>query len=345
MPAAPSIRVMSIDLNRYGWSGGPVPTDGRLGRIVRVDRGECDVIAAEGRVRVISDSQRAQDVLAPATGDWVVVVDDPELGPVIGRVLDRSNTVSRRDPSEAVVEQVLVANVDLVLIVHGLDRPLPPGRLERFLVVGWDSGAEVAVVLTKADRYEAEAVEVAAVVSALAPEVRVLTVGMGSGAHEGLREVAALMGPGRTVALLGESGAGKSTLVNALIGEDLLETGEVRSSDSRGRHTTVSRELILRPAGGLLIDTPGIRAVGIWDAEESLARVFGDLEERASDCRFNDCAHQSEPDCAVLAEVEAGRVDVRRVVRYRDLRSELAVQREREVDRNRRRAGGRRPRR
>jgi ribosome biogenesis GTPase len=188
-------------------------------------------------------------------------------------------------------------------------------------------------------------VEVAAVVSALAPEVRVLTVGMGSGVPEGLREVEALMGPGRTVALLGESGAGKSTLVNALIGEDLLETGEVRSSDSRGRHTTVSRELILRPAGGLLIDTPGIRAVGIWDAEESLARVFGDLEERASDCRFNDCAHQSEPDCAVLAEVEAGRVDVRRVVRYRDLRSELAVQREREVDRNRRRAGGRRPRR
>ena len=322
-----------------------MPTDGRLGRIVRVDRGECDVIAAEGRVRVISDSQRAQDVLAPATGDWVVVVDDPELGPVIGRVLDRSNTVSRRDPSEAVVEQVLVANVDLVLIVHGLDRPLPPGRLERFLVVGWDSGAEVAVVLTKADRYEAEAVEVAAVVSALAPEVRVLTVGMGSGAHEGLREVAALMGPGRTVALLGESGAGKSTLVNALIGEDLLETGEVRSSDSRGRHTTVSRELILRPAGGLLIDTPGIRAVGIWDAEESLARVFGDLEERAADCRFNDCAHLSEPDCAVLAEVAAGRVDVRRVIRYRALRSELEVQREREVDRNRRRAGGRRPRR
>jgi ribosome biogenesis GTPase len=272
-------------------------------------------------------------------------VDDPELGPVIGRVLDRSNTVSRRDPSEAVVEQVLVANVDLVLIVHGLDRPLPPGRLERFLVVGWDSGAEVAVVLTKADRYEAEAVEVAAVVSALAPEVRVLTVGMGSGAHEGLREVASLIGPGRTVALLGESGAGKSTLVNALIGEDLLETGEVRSSDSRGRHTTVSRELILRPAGGLLIDTPGIRAVGIWDAEESLARVFGDLEERAADCRFNDCAHLSEPDCAVLAEVAAGRVDVRRVIRYRALRSELEVQREREVDRNRRRAGGRRPRR
>ena len=140
---------MTIDLGDYGWHGGPMPSDGRLGRIVRVDRGECDVVTAEGRIRAFSDSQRAQGLVAPATGDWVVAVDDPELGYVIGRVLDRTNTVSRRDPSEADVEQVLVANVDLVLIVHGLDRPLPPGRLERFLVVGWDSGAEVAVVLTR----------------------------------------------------------------------------------------------------------------------------------------------------------------------------------------------------
>jgi len=336
---------MTIDLGDYGWHGGPMPSDGRLGRIVRVDRGECDVVTAEGRIRAFSDSQRAQGLVAPATGDWVVAVDDPELGPIIGRILDRTNTVSRRDPSEAEIEQVLVANVDLVLIVHGLDRPLPPGRLERFLVVGWDSGAEVAVVLTKADRDEAVAVEVAAVVRALAPEVRVLTVGMGSDGHEGLPDVAALLGRGRTVALLGESGAGKSTLVNALIGEELLATGEVRSSDSRGRHTTVSRELIRRPAGGLLIDTPGIRAVGIWDAEESLARVFGDLEERAADCRFSDCSHLSEPDCAVQAEVAAGRVDVRRVVRYRALRDELATQREREVVRSRKAARGRRGRR
>ena len=114
---------MALDLDDYGWSGGPIPSDGRLGRIVRVDRGECDVVTADGPIRVLSDSQRAQDTVAPATGDWVAVVDDPELGPTIGRVLERANTVSRRDPSEAVVEQVLVANVDLVLIVHGLDRP------------------------------------------------------------------------------------------------------------------------------------------------------------------------------------------------------------------------------
>ena len=337
--------VMESDpLTAHGWSGGPRPTDGRLGRIVRVDRGEVDVVVDEGRIRVLSDSQRAQDLLAPATGDWVVVVDDPDLGPVVGRVLDRANTVSRRDPSEAVVEQVLVANVDRVLIVHGLDRPLPAGRLERFLVVAWDSGAEVAVVLTKADREPVAAAEVAAVVRALAPDVPVHVVGLpgGPGVSEGLTAVEALLEPGRTVALLGESGAGKSTLVNALVGDEVLATGEVRTGDAKGRHTTVSRELVLRPGGGLLVDTPGIRAVGIWDAEESLARVFGDLEERSADCRFADCAHDTEPDCAVQAEVEVGRVDHRRVDRYRALRAELADQRQREVERERRAQRGRR---
>lgn len=331
---------MDPDLLRaFGWTGAARPEDGRLGRIVRVDRGECDVMTDEGRLRVLSDSQRSQDLLAPATGDWVVVVDDPELGPLISRVLDRANTVSRRDPSEAVIEQVLVANVDMVLIVHGLDRPLPPGRLERFLVVGWDSGAEVVVVLTKADREPEAAIEVAATIRALAPDVEVLAVGKGSD-RSGHEQVAALMAPGRTVVLLGESGAGKSTLVNALVGDEVLATAAVRAGDSKGRHTTVSRELVLRPDGGLLVDTPGIRAVGIWDAEESLSRVFGDLEERSTDCRFADCAHDTEPDCAVRAEVDAGRVDHRRVARFRSLRAELGEQREREVDRERRSGRG-----
>ena len=338
-------------LHAYGWRGGARPDDGRLGRIVRVDRGECDLVTDDGHLRVLSDSLRSQDLVAPATGDWVVVVDDPELGPLISRVLERVNTVSRRDPSEAVVEQVLVANVDLVLIVHGLDRPLPPGRLERFLIVGWDSGVEVVVVLTKADREPEAAVEVAATVRALAPDVDVLAVGMGRD-RSGLDSVAALMAPGRTVALLGESGAGKSTLVNALVGAEVLGTawggaevwapGPGRGGDAKGRHTTVSRELVLRPEGGLLVDTPGIRAVGIWDAEEALARVFGDLEERSADCRFADCVHDTEPDCAVRSEVEAGQVDHRRVDRYRSLRAELVDQREREVGRERRVSRGRR---
>ena len=174
-----------------------------MGRIVRVDRGECDVVTAEGPVRVVSDSQRAQSETAPATGDWVLVGTDPDLGSFIERVLPRTNTLSRRDPSEEVVEQVLVANVDLVLIVHGLDRPLPPGRLERYLVLAWDSGAEVAVVLTKAGREPEAAAEVSAVVQAVAPGVDVLTVEAGEAAG-GIDGVEALIRPGLTVALLGE---------------------------------------------------------------------------------------------------------------------------------------------
>jgi ribosome biogenesis GTPase len=309
-----------------------------LGRIVRVDRGECDVVTSEGPVRVVSDSQRAQSETAPATGDWVLVGTEPDLGPFIERVLPRTNTVSRRDPSEEVVEQVLVANVDLVLIVHGLDRPLPPGRLERYLVLAWDSGAEVAVVLTKADRDPEAAVEVAAVVRAVAPEVDVLTVEVGeaSGDIQGLE---ALIRPGLTVVLLGESGAGKSTLVNALVGEEVLATGEVRSSDRKGRHTTVSRELLLCPTGGLLVDTPGLRSLGLWDAEEALNRLFGDLEELSARCRFADCVHDTEPDCAVQAD---GRVAKRRLDRYLLLRRELADQRERELERRRGERGRRR---
>ena len=322
---------MAIQLTDYGWTGGSPPDEGRLGRIVRVDRGECDVVTVEGPVRVVSDSQRAQSETAPATGDWVLVGTDPDLGPFVERVLPRTNTLSRRDPSEEVVEQVLVANVDLVLIVHGLDRPLPPGRLERYLVLAWDSGAEVAVVLTKAGREPEATEEVAEMVRAVAPGVDVLTVEVGE-VTRGIAGVEALLRPGLTVALLGESGAGKSTLVNVLVGEEVLPTGEVRSGDRKGRHTTVSRELVLCPTGGLLVDTPGLRSVGLWDAEEALNRVFGDLEELSTRCRFADCVHDTEPDCAVLADdlVAKPRLD-----RYLALRRELADQREREVERRR----------
>ncbi len=336
---------MTIDLSAYGWSDALPGGDGLLGRIVKVDRGECDVVTANGRVRVLSDSQRAQDQMAPVTGDWVLLHDEPELGLLISSVLPRSNSVSRRDPSEQVVEQVLVANVDVVLIVHGLDRPLPPGRLERFLVVGWDSGAEVAVVLTKADKKGAPVDDVTATVGAVAPDVPVLVVGLAGRAQEGLKHVAAMVGPGRTVVLLGESGSGKSTLVNALLGEEHLETGEVRSVDSKGRHTTVSRELVRLANGGLLVDTPGIRSVGIWDSEEALERVFGDLEALSATCRYSDCVHGPEPDCAVSAAVANGQVDRRRVDRYVALNVELEEQRQREKERERRGHGEKRGRR
>jgi ribosome biogenesis GTPase len=330
---------MAIDLDDYGWPGGEIPPSGTLGRIVRVDRGECDVATAAGFVRALSDSQRAQSEIAPATGDWVLVDEDPELGPLISQVLPRANSLSRRDTSEAGLEQVLVTNVDAVLIIHGLDRPFPAGRLERLLVIAWDSGADVAVVLTKADTRAGKAADdVSATIRAVAPETPVLIVG----GEEGLDEVVAWTGPGRTVALLGESGAGKSTLVNGLLGEELLAIGEVRGGDAKGRHTTVSRKLVHLPGGGLVIDTPGIRAVGLLDTEEALDRVFGDLQDLSVECRYGDCAHDTEPDCAVTGAVADGSVDARRVARYRALRSELAEQRVRDEERGRRSRRGRR---
>ena len=314
------------------------------GRVTRVDRGECDVVTEGGRLRAASDSMRAQDQLAPVTGDWVELVDDPGVGPAISRVLPRATALTRRDPGERDVEQVLAANVDVVAIVHGLDRPLPPGRLERMLVLAEDSGAEVIVVLTKADLVgpDDDSVET---VEAVVEDVPVVLTSIGDG--RGFDQIRAALGPGRTLALLGASGAGKSTLVNTLVGDDVLAVGEVREKDAKGRHTTSARELILLPDdAGLVLDTPGIRAVGLWDAEEALHRVFEDLDVLATECRFNDCRHESEPGCALAAATQAGEVDHHRVDRYKALIVELEAQRRREQERERRPQGrGRGPRR
>ena len=321
---------MKIDLRDYGYKPEFEPSLGELGRIVRVDRGECDVITTKGVLRVLSDSQRAQNLLAPVVGDWISIIEDPDLGFLINEILDRSNTVSRRDPSEQIIEQVLVANIDHVFIVHGLDRPLPPGRLERFLIIARDSKAEVSIVPTKADQIE-ESSELKTTIQAVAVDVPIFTVSLKSEPPEGLKALRDLMRVGKTIALLGESGAGKSTLINALIGDEIMTTGEVRTGDKKGRHTTVSREMILRPEGGVLIDTPGVRSIGLWDAQEALERVFEDLEDLATQCRFNDCMHSSEPDCAISKAREKGQIDSRRVERYIALRDELEDQKNREV--------------
>jgi ribosome biogenesis GTPase len=313
----------SHPLARYGWDDGWAAgyAPGEVpGRITRVDRGECDVVTEAGTgtgvdvVRAVSDSTRAQGRVAPATGDWVAVGDGPDGKAVVERVLPRRHTLVRRDPSEAAVDQVLVANVDLVAIVHGLDRPLPAGRLERLLVQAWDSGASALVVLTKADAAPAD--ETAAVVRAVAGDVPIVATSRATG--EGIGELRARIAPGTTGAFVGASGVGKSTLVNLLVGADLRATRAVRSRDAKGRHTTTARELVLVPGGGAVIDTPGVRAVGVWADEDTLHRVFADIEELATQCRFTDCAHDREPGCAVRDAVEP-----RRVERYRALRGEI----------------------
>ncbi len=341
------LEALTIDLTDWGLGRVPaedMPVDGLLARVVRVDRGECDVITEAGRVRVLSDSQRAQGEVAPVTGDWVEIRDEAGLGEVIGRVLPRHTQVSRRDPAERDLEQVLASNVDLVGVVHGLDRPLPPGRLERLLVIAANSGADPVVILSKADLAVDQLTE--EIVRSVARDIPVVVTSAADGS--GLQELTAMIGAGRSLALVGASGVGKSALVNALAGEDVLETGEVRGRDAKGRHTTTARELVLLPGdGGLVLDTPGIRAIGLWEAEHALHFVFGDLEELADECRFRDCTHGNEPGCAVLGAVTDGRADSHRVERFKALAVELAAQREREEERVRReqKSGDRRGRR
>ena len=317
---------MSVDLFDYGFNESISSSKEGVGRIVRVDRGECDVITEKGKVRAVSDSNRSQRVVAPVTGDWVKLANIPEIGTVIEEVLPRKNNLSRRDPSDERLEQVLVSNLDLVIIVHGIDRPLPPGRIERLLTLAWSSQSQVIVVLTKVRERDELLEETMRIIKAIAPEVATLTVDSANTSDSGLEEIKQMLKRGHTAALIGESGAGKSSLANALLGGEILETGEVRSGDKRGRHTTVTREMLLCPDGGLLVDTPGLRSVGIWDAKESLEKVFADLEKRSKDCRFSDCMHDSEPDCAVIEDVLRGVVDERRLTRYKALLKELSDQ-------------------
>ena len=317
---------MSVDLFDYGFNESISSSKEGVGRIVREDRGECDVITEKGKVRAVSDSNRSQRVVAPVTGDWVKLANTPEISTVIGDVLPRKNKLSRRDPSDERLEQVLVSNLDLVIIVHGIDRPLPPGRIERLLTLAWSSQSQVIVVLTKVRERDELLEETMRIIKAIAPEVATLTVDSANTSDSGLEEIKQMLKQGYTAALIGESGAGKSSLANALLGGEILETGEVRSGDKRGRHTTVTREMLLCPGGGLLVDTPGLRSVGIWDAKESLEKVFADLEKRSKDCRFSDCMHDSEPDCAVIEDVLQGLVDERRLTRYKALLKELSDQ-------------------
>lgn len=306
-----------------------------------MDRGSCLVATAAGSVRAnpyALRSRRAGVTDDPATGDWVAVVEDPTEGWIVVAMLPRHSAISRRDSNEdSATQQVLAANVDVVAAVCPLDRPFSENRLERFLAMAWESGGKPAVILTKADAV-ADASATADVSATLAPGVAVYVTSSATG--DGLDALRSLIAPGLTLVLMGPSGAGKSTLVNRLIGRDSQRTESVREGDGRGRHTTTTRDLIPMPGGGVLLDTPGLRSLGLWDAERAVADVFADIEALAAECRFRDCRHGDEPGCAVLAAIRNGTLDERRFQNYLKLEGEVAAL-ERQKDVRARREAGR----
>ena len=296
------------------------PEAALAGRVSRAERGGAEVLTAVGSQTVVT----TQPV---CTGDWVVVSAPPAGSPSVVGILPRRHVFVRQAAS-ATEGQVLAANIDEVWIVIPLDQPLSVERLERTLVLAWESGAAPVVVATKADTVTPDdSAEVVATITMVAPGCPVHVVSTVTG--KGLAGLAERLPAGRTAALLGASGAGKSSLLNALAGEFVAEVGAVRSTDGKGRHTTNWRHLQLLPGGGALIDTPGLRAVGMWLDEGGIDAAFSDVIDLVAQCRFSNCQHRTEPGCAVLAALADGRLDRRRYDSYCKLADEAASVRRR----------------
>jgi ribosome biogenesis GTPase len=312
-------------LHRLGWDDGweAAFTDHRSvglepARVAVQHRGAYDLIGETGELRASAANRLVREESLPAVGDWVGLDLTTNL---IEAVLPRRTSISRKEVLQVTREQILAANIDVAFLVQALPLDFNVRRLERYLAMAWESGAQPVVLLTKTDLVDdvgpflddAEAVTLG---SCPAHAVSAVT-------GDGLDELATWFRGNRTAVLLGSSGVGKSTIVNRLVGEELLETQEVRADDQAGRHTTTRRELILLPGGGIVLDTPGIRELQLWDAD--LEQTFGDVEEIARRCRFSDCAHDREPGCAIRDALADGSLPHERWHSYVKLQRELAA--------------------
>jgi ribosome biogenesis GTPase len=316
---------IGFDTEIARWAERWTAVDASVGRVARVDRGVVALLTEDGPLRVtigggLLHRIAADPLEAPCTGDWAILRAWPDNRTTVERLLPRRTAVVRAAAGKQSHDQILCANVDVAAAVVAL-HPLPVmAKVERLAALAWESGARPLVVLTKADLVT-DAEQVAEDVAATVPGVEVVVVSTRTGeGGDRLRELVA----GRlTLALFGASGHGKSSLTNMLVGADVLTTRAIRD-DGRGRHTSVRRELVPLPGGGAIVDTPGLRGVGLVGAEHGLAQVFADVERYAAACRFDDCAHDGEPGCAVARAIEQGGLSVRRFESWQHLQRELA---------------------
>lgn len=325
---------MTFDLTSLGWDAfhdAALPTlyaDDEPGRVARVDRGVCTVLTAGGPLRAsvagaVLAAAAADPAVLPCAGDWVTVRTWPDQRTTVERVLPRRSVIVRRTAGKDSTGQVLAANVDVAAVVEPMHPSPDVGRIERFLALAWESGAEPVVLLTKCDAV-ADPQAVVRLVAGCAPGVRVHAVSAQRG--DGLDQVRPYAAFGRTLGLLGPSGAGKSTLVNALAGAEVMGTQSIRRIDGKGRHTTTYRALIPIPGGGTVLDTPGVRAVGLLAAADGLDGAFADVAQLVAQCRFADCGHGNEPGCAVQAALTCGDLPVRRWESWQRLQREVAYE-------------------
>lgn len=268
---------------------------------------------------------RGGEVKFPTVGDFVLIAPNPGGDSVILETLPRRTFFSRRDPySGKPVEQAVAANFDSVFLMQSLNENFNTGRLLRYLAQTRQSGAQPVIVLTKSD-LPGDHGKMLSQAEDIAGGARVVMVSAKTG--EGLDALNEYLQPCRTVALLGSSGVGKSSLINRLAGEEVMRTGEIRAKDGRGRHTTTYRQMIFLPGGAMVIDTPGMRELGMWDADEGLAETFADVEKFLGQCRFPDCRHETEPGCAIRAAIESGELSAKRWKEYQKLKGENTVPR------------------
>lgn len=318
-----------INFEEWGWDGrnqelAITSSKWCPGRVIAQERGVYDIISANGTAKAVVagrfryEVERVSDY--PAVGDYVLFAPNANGQAVIQQVLPRKSVFMRKAAGTSNHEQVVAANVDTVFLCMALNRDFNLRRMERYISIAWDSGATPVIILTKCDLCEDVKSRVGEV-EEIAAGIDIITTS--SLEKDGYLSILPYLKPGKTAALIGSSGVGKSTLINRLLGEDMLATNGLRNDD-KGRHTTTHRELMLLPGKGLMIDTPGMRELGMWNASDGLERAFDDIEELTHLCRFRNCTHETEPGCAVREALEKGKLSEERYLSWKKLTKENA---------------------